>query len=689
MAGLYLRGVRSVLLGCVLAAALACGSEDPGAGAKTPEPTPEPRDWPCEIGDDAEAPDFLQRLGCRADFDTMASEPLDASIPGARSVKVVLDQLGGDALYFQNSTRFKIHYEFASAHLSGTDGLPFVSSLSEFNETQYFTPDRRFLLGAATYYDGAGVWALEIAPYDNATAEMIQKLYEAVEQAAYFGPVLVFHPTSESVAAEATKLPQSIEVRTNDQLFAAIDYQPLNLGSATGQLRFLRAAELGSVYLGFRDIVVLDEVPNDISVVSGLITEQFQTPLSHVNVLAQNRKTPNMSLRGATSNAELRALEGEWVRLSVGAFEWSVVPVTKEEADADWEMRRPMPVTLPPFDLTATDLRDIEDIVVEGDGVSLRDAIKEGILAFGGKSAHYSILAKTDGVPARKAFGVPIYYYVQFMEQNGFYERLDEMLADPEFQDDAAVREARLQEFRDAMEAAPVDEEFQTLLREKIENDYPGLTMRFRTSTNSEDLDGFPCAGCYESHTGDPAQWETVLEALRETWASIWLYRTFEERSYAGIDHRAVGMGLLVHHNFPTEEANGVALTANPFDPSGLQPGFYVNVQRGGAAEVVHPPPGVTSDEIIYQFHQPGQPVTFLSHSNLVREGETVLTPEQLFELGTALDAIHRRFSPAYGPAGGNTGWYAMDVEFKFDGDPGETPRLFVKQARPHPGRGQ
>ena len=28
-----------------------------------------------------------------------------------------------------------------------------------------------------------------------------------------------------------------------------------------------------------------------------MITEEFQTPLSHVNVLAQNRGTPNMGLR--------------------------------------------------------------------------------------------------------------------------------------------------------------------------------------------------------------------------------------------------------------------------------------------------------------------------------------------------------------------------------------------------------
>ena len=150
-------------------------------------------------------------------------------------------------------------------------------------------------------------------------------------------------------------------------------------------------------------------------------------------------------------------------------------------------------------------------------------------------------------------------------------------------------------------------------------------------------------------------------------------------------------MALLVHHNFAQEEANGVAVTANPFDPSGLVPGLYINVQWGGGAEVVDPPPGITSDEFIYQFTYPGQPIIFISHSNLVLDGTTVLTPAQTYELGSALDLIHRRFSPAFGPLAGNNGWYAMDCEFKFDDEanPGAPATLYMKQARPYPGRGK
>lgn len=637
----------------------------------------------CEIMTGAEAPDFLPKVGCFDDFKALASDPLDATIPGARSVKVVLDQFDKDTLYFQNSVRFKIHHAFATKYLSAPK-LPPVASLAEFNRSQYTSIERRFLLGAITYYEGPKAWTLEIAPYDTATPAMIAKLHAAVQKSAYFGGSLFFHPTSQTIEGVAKMLPAGIKIKTTAELFAQIDYQPLNPGTGVGRLRFVRAAELSTTYVGFRDIVVLDLSPGDISVVAGMISEEFQTPLSHINVLAQNRGTPNMGLRKAWTNAQLRALEGKWVELVVTPLAYTVKEVTTAEADAFWEKKRPAPMVLPPLDVEVKDLRDIEGVVVEAPGVPLREAISTATRAFGAKSAGYSVLRKTPGVPSRKAFGLPVFYYVQFMEQNGFRARIEALLADKEFQDKPEVRDLKLRELRLDMLRAPIDMGLQTLLREKLARDYPGLTMRFRSSTNAEDLDGFPCAGCYDSHTGDPVDWDgDLLHAIRQTWSTVWKFRTFEERSYRGVDHKGVAMALLCHHNFPDEEANGVAITANPFDRSGLAPSFYINVQVGGEAEVVKPPPGVTSDEFLYQYTYTNQPIIFLSHSNLIPPGTTVLTRDQTHSLGMALDALHKRFSFAYGEPAGNKGWYAMDIEFKFDAPRGETPTLFVKQARP------
>jgi hypothetical protein len=638
---------------------------------------------------DAGSAEFLQRIGCSADFNALASQPIDADLPGARSVKVVLDTADHDALYFQNSQTYKIHYAFASTHLSG-HGLPLVAQLADFNATEYYSPDRRFILGAVTYYQDPKAWALELAPYDTGSAAQITRLYDAVRAAAFFGPALVFHPTSDNVAVEAKKLGAGVRTLTTAQLYADTSYQPLTLGSTIGRLHFTTAAKLATEYLPYEDVVVLDQAPNDITVVRGLITEEFQTPLSHVNVLSQNRHTPNMGLRHALSDERLLALDGKLVELTVSATQWSVREATQAEEDAYWAEHKPAAVTLPALDLSVRGLYDIADVTPESADVPLRDALKRAILAFGGKAAHYSILAKTSGVPVPKAFAIPVFYYDQFMKQNGLYDRMDALLDDPTFVSDPSQRDAQLADFRAALMQAPLDADFQQLLRDKLQQDFPGVTLRFRTSTNSEDLEGFPCAGCYESHTGDPSDWNDVLDAIRKAWSSIWLYRTFEERSYYGVDHKTVGMALLVHHHFPDEEANGVAVTNNPYDESGLEPGFFVNVQWGGDAEVVHPPAGVVSDQFLYFFSNPNQPITYLTHSNLVPDGTTVLSTSQVHQLGIALDAIHTRFSAAYGPAAGNNGWYAMDVEFKFDNDeaPNQPAALYVKQARPYPGRG-
>lgn len=645
--------------------------------------------WKCQSSSEAGAPDYLEQVGCLDDFLTLASAPLDSSIPGARSMKFVVDLSDGERVYFQNSNKYAIHWEFATEHLSVAQGLPLVGSLSEFNQ-EYTEPFRRFLLGAVTYYESPDIWALEFSPYDTASAEMIALAHERVASNAYFGAALRVHATSEAMESTVTALPDDVPQVTTDEIFGGTDYQALNLAESYGRLTFMRASDLEGSYLTFRDIVVLDRVPNDISVTLGIITSEFQTPLSHINVLSQNRGTPNMALRDAFDDEALRALEGKWVRLEVGPFEYTLEEVTKEEADAWWDDNRPAEVQVPGADLDVTDLRDIKQTVAfddPTDGPALLAAIKEGTRAFGGKAANYGAMAHIEGLPVPEAFAIPIYYYFQFMEENGFDERIDELLADDAFQEDPEIRDALLLELRDDMEVAPVNADFEQLLLAKLEAEHEGIRMRFRSSTNAEDLDGFTGAGLYTSKSGEPADPNSpVLDAVRKVWASVWFFRAFEERSYRSIDHKQVGMALLVHRSFPDEEANGVALTDNPFDKSGLDPAFYVNVQIDEVS-VVAPPPGITTDSFLYYYSQQGQPTSYLSHSNLIDEDETVLSRAQVHELGEALSKIRNFFAPAYGPGLGSNDWWAMDVEFKFDQVPGAeagaAPQLFVKQARP------
>jgi len=653
---------------------------------------PAQRTWGCSIAQGNATPDFSGTIGCNDDFIALASEPLNADIPGATSAKTIIDKLdpgGKNPLYIQNSKKYPIHWNFASTHLSG-NGKIVVSTISEFETTEYYKPDRRFVCGAITYYNGPGVWTYEIAPYDNASAQMIAMAYQKIADSCYFGKSLYFHPTSSSVEKVAAGLPSSIKIITTDELFKSIDYQPLNFGTSMGRLVFIAAKKLDTGYVGFRDIVVLDEVPNDISVTSGIITQMFQTPLAHINVLSQNRGTPNMALRGAFSDTSLRRLEGKWVKLYVGSTNYSVTEVTKAEADAWWEANKPATIPIPRLDTTVKDLLNVKDIL-NISALGLGGALSAAIPAFGGKASHYSAFPHMDStkVPYFKGFGIPIFYYWQFMKQNGFDKKVAQMLADTLFQSDPAVRSARLLALRDSMMVAPVDSSFMSALLSKLQTDYPGVRMRFRSSTNAEDLNGFTGAGLYTSKTGDPSDPKhPVIDAVREVWSSVWFFRAFEERSYRNIDHTAVGMALLVIRSFPNEEATGVAITNNPYNESGLEPAFYVNVQYGGTS-VVLPDATVTTDQFLYYYYMSGQPVAYLAHSSLIASGTTVLTVDQIHTLGIALDEIQRFFQPLYGTDA--TKWWAMDTEFKFDqslDNPNEKPVLWMKQCRPYAGMG-
>ncbi len=634
-------------------------------------------DWaglPCELaaGQDVAS---LPQLGCPADYDAMATRPSELSLASARSLKAIVDQSGGDAVYFLNANKYMIHYNFASDFLSG-GGKPVVPDQATFTASEYFSPYRRFLLGSLTFYQSLGVYAYELAPYDTSSVEMIVKAFDLVQNASFCGQRLVFHPTSDAIGKVAEGLPDRIRVVTTEQLMAGAEYVPFNLGVGVGQIRFVRVEELetGQVFVSPRELVVLDRVPNDIAVVAGIVTGQVQTPLSHINVLSQNRGTPNMYLPNALQSEELRALEGKWARLEVTAFDWTVTAVTKQEADAWWQAHRPPKIEIPELDLSVTQLTDCLELDTQD------------IPAFGGKASHYGRLTRIGGpVRVPKAFAIPVYFYKKFESDNGFDTRIDQMLKDPGFQGDSARRQVMLAELQDDIRVAPLPEGLEELVLAKLATEYPGIRMRFRSSTNAEDLDGFTGAGLYSSTSGDPNDPQNpVANAIRFVWSSLWNYRAFEEREWRGIDQRGVAMAVLVHRSFPTELSQGVALTNNLFDE--LEPAFYVNAQVGDT-QVVNPPAGVSADQFVYYYYNMNQPITFFAHSNLVPEGQTVLTRAQTYQLGTALDAIHYEFKADYWKPGH---FYAMDVEFKFNQDPGdEQPLLWIKQARPHPGWSQ
>jgi phosphoenolpyruvate synthase/pyruvate phosphate dikinase len=96
-----------------------------------------------------------------------------------------------------------------------------------------------------------------------------------------------------------------------------------------------------------------------------------------------------------------------------------------------------------------------------------------------------------------------MFHYDQFMRDNGLYARLERLMSEPSFQD-PALRASALGAFKREVRAAPMRPELVQAVVERAAQLFPGGDLRFRSSTNAEDLGTFTGAGLYDSETGRP-----------------------------------------------------------------------------------------------------------------------------------------------------------------------------------------
>jgi pyruvate,water dikinase len=636
-------------------------------------------------------PDSSPTLGCPDDFEALADRPRILDVPGTYGVKTIIDRADSNRLYFPDTRRFPYHYEFVSTHLSG-NGKPVVPPASEFNLREYYTPDRRFLLGTLTHYTRPGFFAWEPTPSDNAGADMLALAYRTIAEACFCGKELYFHPTSLAMEAEARKLPPSVKVLSDSLFREAFAFRPFNNATGIGKLVFATAAGLRKGHAAPGGILVLDSVPDGFPLANGIITQAPQPPISPLNALAKEHGIPNMSLRGAFADPALRAREGQWIRLTVDPFGYAVSEATEAEAEAWREAHKPAAVPVPAMDTTAGELRDLEGILAV-DSLGLEPALREAVSAYGGVIAHFAALTLMDKskVVYEKSFAIPVGYYRRHMRENGLDDSVARMLADPAFRSDPAERELRLASLREAIMAAPLDSAFREYLDGKLDAVFPGAgSFRFTSSATAEGLWGSTGAGLYESRIGSRSDAaESVRKALLGVWAGVWGFRAFEERDNRNMDHMAVGMGVLVREAGAVPEAEGMAITANPYDPAGNQPGFYVNV-GAGEASASNPDPSAM-DQFVSHVSIIGQPTEMLARAERAGPEGTILTAAQVNALSQALWEIHLFFQPVYGKS--RDDWYGMGIGFKLArraGDPpGAKPVFIMESATPYQGWGR
>ncbi|MEM9493192.1 MAG: PEP/pyruvate-binding domain-containing protein, partial [Myxococcota bacterium] len=279
-------------------------------------------------------------------------------------------------------------------------------------------------------------------------------------------------------------------------------------------------------------------------------------------------------------------------------------------------------------------------------------------------------------------FAIPFVHYEQHLSENGLWPVIDQLIAEVaagQLAGEALTR--RLFELRWAIYRAPMSAALRAELVAAITARH-GVErrVRFRSSTNVEDLEQFSGAGLYTSAGAALSEGEdAIANAVKVVWASAWNHQAFVERAFYRVDHRRVRMGVLVHPSFVDEDANGVVVTINEFNQQ--RPAYYINSQVGEVS-VTNPTGLAVPEQILYYTWYEEPEYEVIARSSLLADappawpaGTAVLGDDELDELAGYLEAIHGHFRSIYG--GGSD--FAMDIEYKLA--PGR--QLVIKQARP------
>ena len=444
-----------------------------------------------------------------------------------------------------------------------------------------------------------------------------------------------------------------------DDLYANVGYLPLNQAQSFGRLRVLEANERPST----RDIVICKTLPNEMPRVAGIITGVRQTPLSHVNLRAIQDKVPNAFITKAWGNRLIAPLIGKYVFYKVSADGFEIREATQKEVESHFSDLRPTKTQKPKRNLSVKKILPLDDI-------GFADSS-----SFGVKTANVATL-HTFGFPENtvpNGFGVPFYFYDEFMKHNNFYAKAEALFKDPAFQNSHDVIEAELKKFRAEIEKGKMPVWMMTALSD-LQNSYPnGTSLRCRSSTNNEDLPGFSGAGLYDSFTHNPDEGH-LSKSIKQVFASLWNFRAFEARDFFRIDHFTTAMGVLVHPNFENELANGVAVTDDVVYQT--EGNYYLNTQVGEDL-VTNPEEQSVPEEVLLDWWD-SKNYRIVSTSNRSTSNKRILTDKYLRELNLYLGTIHNKFSDLYTTTS-EAKDFAMEIEFKVT----EDGMILIKQARP------
>ena len=448
-------------------------------------------------------------------------------------------------------------------------------------------------------------------------------------------------------------------------------------------------------------IAIFPSLPDRIPPVAAILTLEDQTELSHINVLAINRGTLNIAVSQSATGIipgilqKVKDLTGRPVRIQILGEEVSIDLASEADVSRFQDELKQLigKVNIPIINLDGV-------IGVRKPGPSDTPA------TVGAKAVNYGHIERLLGnTLVKPGFAIDFDLYRHVVTAGGeqsIEKRKILPLIEKVKNGQLTPREVNgeLANIRQAIELSTLPAAIVDGLEILANGDYSFLgedeKIRFRSSTNCEDLPRFNGAGLYLSEgikikhlrgaKTRPSSMEKLHEDLLSVLASLWLPRAFWERDYFSIDHKQAALAVQINPSFSDEAANGVIVAQR----KNGKMRYWVNSQFGEAS-VTNPSSGEIPEslrlelaadsatalqaELVAQtptLHSVSSigPV-FLDADNAWDSVKLPLFIELLISTQAVLDD---RVSDQEN--------YGIDIEFKLMNESGGL-KLYLKQARP------
>ena len=184
---------------------------------------------------------------------------------------------------------------------------------------------------------------------------------------------------------------------------------------------------------------------------------------------------------------------------------------------------------------------------------------KEDVLVAGGKGANLGEMTSAKiNVPS--GFVITADAYRDFLKVNGIDILIENGIKKSVDDERKLLNEAEY--FRGKIKSGKFPERLENAIREKYFNLGNNTRVAVRSSATAEDLPDASFAGQQETYLNVQG-FESVLNAVRNCYASLWGNRAVSYRFYQGYDQTSVSIAVVIQEMIESEKS-GVLFTVNP-----------------------------------------------------------------------------------------------------------------------------